>query len=108
MPIGAQVVYAAAGPLQIPGGAGRLTKTCCCHRATPVCTRIHGAVSARASIDGGETVDLTVNRLFETRLFVVEPTAFDGEPSPMPGMPTRKTPRWYWLGQFIGIELVHG
>jgi len=103
VPNGAQVVYAAAGPLQFPVGAV-LTKTFFYPRATPSAPGFIGAVQ-REPFDGGETVDLTVNRLIETRLMVREPTGRWGAVTYVWDA-DQKDATLVRSGQNIGIELV--
>lgn len=103
VPNGAQVVYAAAGPLEFPVGSV-LTKTFFYPRATASAPGFIGAVQSEP-VDAGETVDLTVNQLIETRLMVREPTGRWGAVTYVWDA-DQKDATLVRSGQNIGIELV--
>ena len=72
LPAGTQMNHSATGPLQFPVGA-IVTKSFFYPRVT---AQAPGAIGALKNdqVEGGETVDLVVNRLLETRLMVREPS----------------------------------
>jgi uncharacterized repeat protein (TIGR03806 family) len=72
LPEGASIRYTASGPLQFPVGAV-LTKSFYYPRAQAAAAGAIGAVQV-LQVDGGERVDLGLNRMLETRLMVMEPT----------------------------------
>lgn len=76
VPAGAQIGYTAQGPLQFPVGA-IVTKTFFYPKEVASTPGAIGAAQT-AQADGGETVDLTSNRLIETRLMVREPSGLWG------------------------------
>lgn len=72
LPAGTQMNYTASGPLQFPVGA-IVSKSFFYPRATAQAAGAIGALKNEQT-EGGETVDLAVNRMLETRLMVREPS----------------------------------
>jgi len=103
VPAGAQITYTAQGPLQFPVGAV-VSKTFLYPKAT---ANTLGYLGARqtASVDGGETVDLSVNQLIETRLMVMEPSGAWGAVTYVWDADQRDA-TLLRTGQNINIELV--
>lgn len=72
LPAGTHMDYTAEGPLQFPVGA-IVTKTFFYPQATASTPGRIGALQVE-QVDGGESLDLSANRLIETRLMVREPS----------------------------------